>query len=160
MSAQHEFRKLIFIFCGLCIICFMPNGLFAAQAKSSKASKPETKTVAAKDLQQKTVKKTADETPVAPKIKVTFVELGSVGCIPCKMMQPIMKEIEKEYKDQVRVIFYDVWEPDGRPYAEKYKIRVIPTQVFLDENGKEYFRHEGFFPKEELIEVLKEKGVK
>jgi len=109
---------------------------------------------------KKTVKKTADETPVAPKIKVTFVELGSVGCIPCKMMQPIMKEIEKEYKDQVRVIFYDVWEPDGRPYAEKYKIRVIPTQVFLDENGKEYFRHEGFFPKEELIEVLKEKGVK
>jgi len=33
-------------------------------------------------------------------IKVTFVELGSVGCIPCDKMQPIMKEIEEEYKGQ------------------------------------------------------------
>lgn len=92
-------------------------------------------------------------------IKVTFVELGSVNCIPCKMMQPIMKEIEKEYKNQVKVVFYDVWTNEGRPYAEKYRIRVIPTQVFLDKNGKEYFRHEGFFPKEQLVEVLRKQSV-
>jgi len=95
----------------------------------------------------------------AKKIKVTFVELGSVGCIPCKMMQPIMKEIEEEYKGQVKVVFYDVWTEEGRPYAEKYGIRVIPTQVFLDENGVEFFRHEGFFPKEELVKILKSQGV-
>jgi len=93
-------------------------------------------------------------------IKVTFVELGSVKCIPCKMMQPIMKEIEEEYKDQVRVIFHDVWTDEGRPYAGKYRIKIIPTQVFLDKDGKEYFRHEGFFPKEQLVEVLKKQGVK
>ena len=40
------------------------------------------------------------------------------------------------------------------------KIRVIPTQIFLDKEGKEYFRHEGFFPKEELVNILKQKGVK
>jgi len=93
-------------------------------------------------------------------IRVTFVELGSVNCIPCKMMQPIMKEIEKEYKNQVKVVFHDVWTDDGQPYAAKYRIRVIPTQVFLDKDGKEYFRHEGFFPKEQLVEVLKKQGVK
>jgi thioredoxin 1 len=38
-------------------------------------------------------------------IKATFVELGSVGCIPCDKMQPIMKEIAEEYKGQVKVIF-------------------------------------------------------
>ena len=92
-------------------------------------------------------------------IRVTFIELGSVKCIPCKMMQPIMKEIEDEYRDQVKVIFYDVWTVDGRKYGQQYRIRVIPTQVFLDNNGKEYFRHEGFFPKEELVKVLKMKGV-
>jgi thioredoxin 1 len=91
--------------------------------------------------------------------KVTFVELGSVGCIPCKRMQPIMREIEKEYEGQVKVIFYDVRTNAGRPYAQQYRIRVIPTQVFLDKNGKEYFRHEGFFPKDELVEVLKRQGV-
>ena len=41
--------------------------------------------------------------------QVTFVELGSVNCIPCKMMQPVMADIEKEYGDSVKVIFYDVW---------------------------------------------------
>ena len=91
---------------------------------------------------------------------VTFVELGSVRCIPCKMMQPIMKEIEKDYADQVKVVFHDVWTPEGEPFAASYKIRVIPTQVFLDKEGREYFRHEGFFPKDELIKVLQQKGVK
>jgi thioredoxin 1 len=93
-------------------------------------------------------------------IKVTFIELGSVNCIPCKMMQPVMDQIKEEYKGQVKVVFYDVWDPLGKPYGEKYNIRLIPTQVFLDRNGKEYFRHEGFFPKEELIKVLQQGGVK
>lgn len=93
-------------------------------------------------------------------IKVTFVELGSVNCIPCRMMQPIMKEIEEEYKEQVKVVFHDVWTKEGSPYGTKYGIKVIPTQVFLDKDGKEYFRHEGFFPKEQLVEVLKQQGLK
>jgi thioredoxin 1 len=93
-------------------------------------------------------------------IKVTFVELGSVKCIPCKQMQPIMKEIEEEYKGQVKVVFYDVWTAEGKPYIKEFGIRAIPTQVFLDKDGKEYFRHQGFFAKDELVEVLKTQGVK
>lgn len=89
---------------------------------------------------------------------VTFVELGSVRCIPCKKMQPIMKEIEQEYASSVKVLFYDVWTEAGKPHAKEYGIRVIPTQVFLDKDGKEYFRHEGYFPKEDLVKVLKQKG--
>ena len=92
--------------------------------------------------------------------KVTFVELGSVDCIPCKMMMPVMEEIEKEYGGQVKVVFHDVWTSKGKPYAKKFKIRLIPTQVFLDKNGIEYFRHEGFFPKKDLIKILKQQGVK
>lgn len=106
------------------------------------------------------VKPTKETTKEKEEIKVTFVELGSVKCIPCKMMQPIMEEIEQEYGNQVKVVFYDVWTPEGKPYAERYSIRAIPTQVFLDKEGDEYFRHEGFFPKEELIKVLKSQGVK
>jgi thioredoxin 1 len=91
---------------------------------------------------------------------VTFIELGSVNCIPCKMMQPIMRDIESSYQGQVAVIFYDVWTQADAPRAKQYGIRVIPTQVFLDSNGNEYYRHEGFFPKEDLVAVLKKKGVK
>ncbi len=93
-------------------------------------------------------------------IKVTFVELGSVGCIPCDKMQPIMKEIEEEYKGQVKVVFYDVKTSEGKPYIKEFGIRAIPTQVFLDKDENEYFRHLGFFAKDELIKILKMQGVK
>jgi thioredoxin 1 len=92
--------------------------------------------------------------------RVTFVELGSVRCIPCKMMQPILAEIEKEYGSQVKVVFHDVWTREGQPFTAKYRIQAIPTQVFLDQEGKEFFRHVGFFPKEEIVKVLQTQGVK
>src|SRR4030066_2124991 len=76
--------------------------------------------------------------------KVTFIELGSVRCIPCQQMQPIMKSIREKYPTQVNVVFHDVWTEAGAPYAQKYGIQAIPTQVFLDKEGKEYFRHVGF----------------
>lgn len=94
------------------------------------------------------------------KFKVTFIELGSVRCIPCQKMQPILKSIEQKYPKQVKVIFYDVWKPEEKKYGTIYKINLIPTQVFLDKNGKEFFRHEGFFPEEEIEKILKSQGVK
>ena len=93
-------------------------------------------------------------------ILATFIEIGAAQCIPCKAMQPIMKEVAEKYKGQVKVVFHDVWTPQGKTDAMKYNIRMIPTQVFLDKNGREYYRHEGYFPKEELIKVLKMQGVK
>jgi thioredoxin 1 len=92
-------------------------------------------------------------------LKVTLVELGSVNCVPCKMMQPVMEKVEQAYPGQVRVIFHDVWTAEGRSSGAKYSVRVIPTQVFLDKDGKEYFRHEGFLSFEEVDKILKQKGV-
>ncbi|MBA7652134.1 hypothetical protein ES703_59963 [subsurface metagenome] len=100
------------------------------------------------------------EDTTTDEVKVTFVELGSVGCIPCDKMQPIMKEIEEEYKGQVKVVFHDVKTAEGKPYIKEFGIRAIPTQVFLDKDGNEYFRHLGFFAKDELIKILKMQGVK
>jgi len=91
------------------------------------------------------------------KHKVTFIELGADRCIPCKAMQPIMKEIAEEYAGKIQVIFYDVWK-DPAP-ARKYAIQLIPTQVFIDQSGKEIFRHVGLFPKADILGMLKEKGI-
>lgn len=88
---------------------------------------------------------------------VTFIELGADRCIPCKAMQPIMKEIAAEYEGQVQVVFYDVWK-NPEP-GRKYGIQLIPTQVFVDKNGKEIFRHVGLFPKDELVAFLEKQGV-
>jgi thioredoxin 1 len=105
--------------------------------------------------------KASDQTGAkAGKVLVTFVEIGAAKCIPCKAMQPIMKAVEEDYQGQVKVVFHDVWTQQGRMDAEKYNIRMIPTQVFLDKNGKEYFRHEGYFPKDDLVKILKMQGVK
>ena len=94
------------------------------------------------------------------KPKVTFIELGSVNCIPCKQMVPVMKAIEEKYGDQVKVVFYDVWTKEEKKYAQQYKIKLIPTQVFLDKNGKEFHRHDGFYPETEIDKILKKKGLK
>jgi thioredoxin 1 len=93
------------------------------------------------------------------KPKVTFIELGSVNCIPCKKMQPIMKSIEEKYGAQVKVVFHDVWKDDQKHYAKEYGIKLIPTQIFLDQNGKEIFRHEGFYPEKEIDTLLQSKGL-
>jgi thioredoxin 1 len=93
------------------------------------------------------------------KAKVTFVELGSVKCIPCKQMQPVMESIEAKYGDQIDIVFYDVWKSDQKHFAEQYKIRLIPTQVFLDINGAELMRHEGFFPETDIDAFLQSQGL-
>ena len=89
--------------------------------------------------------------------KVTFVELGSDSCVPCKEMRPVMDGIQKTFGDQVEIIFYDVWEDDAP--AREYGIQYIPTQVFLDEKGAEFHRHTGFYPQETIEALLLEHGL-
>jgi len=86
-----------------------------------------------------------------------LVDLGAGKCIPCKMMAPILEELKKTYAGKLDVVFIDVWEkPDE---AKKYNINLIPTQIFYDASGKERFRHEGFFSKEDILAKWKELGV-
>jgi thioredoxin 1 len=86
-----------------------------------------------------------------------LVDLGSGTCIPCKMMAPVLEELEKEYAGRLSVEFYDVREDAGA--ATKYGVKLIPTQIFYDATGKERFRHEGFFSKEDILAKWKELGV-
>ena len=86
-----------------------------------------------------------------------LVDLGADKCIPCKMMAPILEEMKTAYAGQLQVDFIDVWKnPDA---SEQYGVRVIPTQIFYDAQGKELFRHEGFFAKEDMLAKWKALGV-
>jgi thioredoxin 1 len=86
-----------------------------------------------------------------------LVDLGADKCIPCKLMAPILEELKKEYEGRIKVEFIDVWK-DSKA-AKTYKINLIPTQIFYDAAGKELFRHEGFFSKEDIRAKWKELGV-
>jgi thioredoxin 1 len=83
-----------------------------------------------------------------------LVDLGSTECIPCKEMAPILDELRVELKGRVDVIFIDT-EKDPKT-ADDFGIQVIPTQVLLDAAGKELDRHEGVYPKAELIARMRE----
>ncbi len=88
---------------------------------------------------------------------VTMVDIGAKKCIPCKMMAPIMEELEKEYHGKAAIVFIDVWENPSA--GGKFGIRVIPTQIFYDASGKETLRHEGFLDKDSIVAELKKLGV-
>ncbi|RPJ12343.1 MAG: thioredoxin [Desulfobacteraceae bacterium] len=89
---------------------------------------------------------------------VTMIDLGAKSCIPCKMMAPILEKMEKKYAGKAVIHFYDVWK-DREP-AVRFKIRVIPTQIFFDKNAKEVYRHEGFMSEANIVSQLSKMGVK
>ena len=88
---------------------------------------------------------------------VTMVDLGAKSCIPCKMMAPILEELRTNCAGRLDVEVIDVRKNGDA--GEKYGIRVIPTQIFISAEGKELFRHEGFFSKEDILAKWKEFGV-
>ena len=83
-----------------------------------------------------------------------LVDLGSTTCIPCKQMAPILEQLKTELQGKVDVEFIDIT-IDAKA-ADQYAINVIPTQIMLDGQGKELFRHEGFFPKADILAKLRE----
>jgi thioredoxin 1 len=94
------------------------------------------------------------EAPPPPLPKL--VDLGSDSCIPCKKMAPILETLKTEFAGRFDVQFIDVRKNPaaGRPY----RIRVIPTQIFLNSEGTQLFRHEGFFSREDILGTWKRLG--
>ncbi len=78
-----------------------------------------------------------------------LLDLGSDSCVPCKAMAPILDEMRETFEGQLVVRFVDVRKnPDA---AREHNIRIIPTQIFLDEHGHELFRHQGFYSREDML---------
>ncbi|MDO9069135.1 MAG: thioredoxin family protein [Deltaproteobacteria bacterium] len=115
------------------------------------ATKSKTKTA----VKKKTVAK-ADSLKPKPVKLPRMVDLGAGKCIPCKMMAPILDKLEKDLAGKLEVVFIDVWQ--NADEGSKYKIRVIPTQIFYSPEGKELFRHEGFYSREDILAKWKELG--
>lgn len=97
----------------------------------------------------------ADSTEVKRLPKL--LELGSHSCIPCKMMMPILDTFRAVHAGGLDVEFIDVWK--DRDAGEKYGIRSIPTQIIYDADGKELFRHTGFWSREDIEAKFKELGI-
>ncbi len=96
---------------------------------------------------------------VPVKETVTMADIGSTTCIPCKMMEPILKNLRTAYKGRAAVIFVDI--NKNRSAGRDFGLRAIPTQIFFDRHGHEKWRHLGFLDQKtaaaKLDELLAEK---
>lgn len=143
---------------GKVLIVLLLAGAVAGTVALRSGEKGETEPAAA--VEQAAVAQAgaaAEEATPADKQLPRLVDLGAKSCVPCRMMAPILEELKVEYKDTFETVFIDVWE--NRSAGGEYGIRVIPTQIFYDADGKERFRHEGFYSKEDILAKWKDLGV-
>lgn len=91
--------------------------------------------------------------------RITFLEFGATGCIACRKMELVMKEVRKKYQQKVNVIFYNVLLPENQDLMKYYGIAAIPTQVLLGPSGREIFRHSGYYSSYELEHEFKKSNL-
>jgi thioredoxin 1 len=92
----------------------------------------------------------------AQSYQVTFLEFGSTGCSACKRMEKVMEDIREQYPEKVNVVFYNITFPENRKLMKYYGVSIIPTQILLDDEGKEFFRHTGYISTPKLIKEIHE----
>lgn len=90
--------------------------------------------------------------------KPTVIDFGARTCVQCKKMAPILESLASEYRGKASVLFVDVHE--DKLAAVNFRIKMLPTQIFFNAQGKEVKRHIGFMDKTDLIKELKAAGLK
>ena len=142
----------------LTIVAALAVTVAAAMVLKKAKPAPDSSAAAPTTIANTTPSVTTNSARVANVKLPRLLDLGAGKCIPCKMMAPILEELKTEYTGRMNVEFIDVWvNPDA---AKPYGIEVIPTQIFYDADGKELFRHVGFFAKAEILGKWQELGVK
>lgn len=84
--------------------------------------------------------------------KLVIVDFWATWCGPCRMISPILDELEAEMPDQITVVKVNV--DDADEIAAKYRIMSIPTLMFI-KNGEIVDKTVGAMPKPALLEKIK-----
>jgi thioredoxin 1 len=88
----------------------------------------------------------------------SLVDFGSTGCRPCDMMTPVLANLTQKYAGRLNVLFVHVGQE--QILAAMYGIQSIPVQIIFDKDGKELWRHTGFWPQSEIEKKLEDLGIK
>jgi len=86
-----------------------------------------------------------------------LLEFGRGWCIPCKYMKPILEDMARAYGPRVIVTTVDM--DANKDLVRSFRIRMMPTQVFLAPDGKEVFRNEGTMERDQIAQVFSKMGV-
>lgn len=82
---------------------------------------------------------------------VKLLDFWAVWCFPCRTMNPIIEELEKELSGKVEIVKINV--DENQAEAAKYGVMSIPTYVVM-KDGKEVGRKIGVTSKADLIKLL------
>lgn len=85
--------------------------------------------------------------------KLVIVDMWAEWCGPCKMIEPILEEVAKEYSDKIKIVKLNIDHNQETPV--KYGVMNIPTLLFF-KNGQEIDRIIGAVPKRQLIKKIEE----
>jgi thioredoxin 1 len=85
-----------------------------------------------------------------------LVDVGADKCIPCVQMAPILEQLKVDFAERMQVVFVDAWK--NKKEATTYRVQMIPTQIFFAPDGKELFRHVGFYGREDILNKWRELG--
>ena len=83
--------------------------------------------------------------------KLVIVDFWATWCGPCRMLSPILDEVEEEMADQIAVVKVNV--DDADEIAMRYRIMSIPTLIFF-KNGQMVDRTVGAMPKSTLVDKI------
>lgn len=140
---------------GIVVALFIVVGVTLAIKQSNRAATPAAEQAPAVVTPETRPSGGAVEKKAVAQEKLPrLVDLGAGKCIPCKKMAPILEELKKEFAGRLDVEFIDVWQNPNA--GDLYQIKLIPTQIFYDASGKELYRHEGFFSREDILAKWKE----
>ncbi len=94
--------------------------------------------------------------PLVPLVpgKPTVLAFDRKGCPICYGVEVSLKAIQERYPGQFEV--HRLYIDEREPMYKRFRVAIVPTQVFLDPAGQEVFRHEGAFPREDLLKKLQE----
>jgi thioredoxin 1 len=87
--------------------------------------------------------------------KVELLDFWAVWCGPCKIMEPILQEIETEYTDKLIIKKLNVDDEINNDLVSKYQVMSIPTYILLV-NGEVEGSFIGATPKEMMIKKIDE----
>jgi len=82
---------------------------------------------------------------------VVLVDFWAPWCGPCKMIAPVLEELDAELEGKAKIVKVDVDENQGS--ASKFGVMSIPT-LLVFKDGEVVDKVVGFQPKEALAELL------
>lgn len=83
--------------------------------------------------------------------KPTVVEFGANACAGCREMKPVLEALRRDHGERINVVDVDLIKQKEAGYIQRYRIQLMPTQVFFDSNGQEIGRHLGPISAAEIL---------